>query len=93
MVQLIWPFCLLYLFSCFGHILIFLFIVICEMVTTEFMQLYNGVCKLDWYLISMDKRKMFPCIILITQQPIILHSFVQFLCTREAFKNVSGFFV
>lgn len=78
LVQLIWSYLDIFVYCNFG-----------ESVTDEFIEIYNGVCQLDWYLIPMEFRKCLPYIMLITHEPVILHGFGQFLCTREAFKNVS----
>lgn len=78
-IQLFWSYTSLFIFCEFG-----------ERETNEFAKLNDSIYHIKWYSCPLKIKRNLPFIIKNTQQMVILQSYGQFFCTREAFKNVSN---
>lgn len=70
------------------YVLIFIFCELGERVSTEYNRILDEIEQSNWYSLPMELQRMFPFVIIIAQEPTILHGFGNCLCTRESFKNV-----
>lgn len=84
LVKLIEP-CFLIFWS---FALVFLFCNVGESVTTQFNSIHRTIYECDWYLYPNNLQRILPTIMVSTQKPVILRSFGNVDCTREAFKSV-----
>lgn len=62
---------------------------ICERVNRAFDKCSTAVEQLDWYRFPTKIQRIFPLILLITQQPIEITCFGGTICNRDTFKRVS----
>lgn len=67
---------------------IFLYCELGKAVTDEFINFDEDLCQCKWYLLSADIQRMMIIFMNDSQQPVLLHGFGNFTCTRDSFKNV-----
>lgn len=63
----------------------------CELsgrISTEFEQINYHIDQFDWYLFSLDMKKMLIIIMANAQQPVDVGGFGSFPCNRETFEKV-----
>lgn len=76
-----WAFSLLGTFCEFG-----------EMVTKQYDKFYDELCRINWYLLPIEIRKILIIVLIETQRPTIIKGYGNIPCTREAFKMVYKLF-
>lgn len=67
-------------------------LIACEIgqrLNSAFERINIAIDQLDWYLLPIELKRIFPMIVGITQQPIELDCFGSITCTRSVFKEVS----
>lgn len=67
---------------------ILIFCEVSEKITNIFVEIYNEIEQIKWYLFTMDKRRIFAAIIGFSQKPVTLEGFGSIRGSRDAFKNV-----
>lgn len=63
----------------------------CELpgrVSTEFQNISDLINEFEWYLFSLEMKKMLPIIMANAQEPVDFKCFGNFACNRETFKKV-----
>lgn len=57
-------------------------------VSSAFEETNRSICKLNWYLLPIEKWKLLPIVIAGAHQPVSFTVFGSILCSREDFKMV-----
>lgn len=66
-------------------------LVSCELgqrMTNAFGEIGNEMSQYDWYLYPLKWKRMFPTLLIISQQPVYLECFGSNACLRDSFKKV-----
>lgn len=61
-----------------------------QQINYAFAGIYSTVDHLNWYLLPIKLKRIFPMIIGITQQPIEMECFGSVTCVRPVFKDVNN---
>lgn len=61
-----------------------------QRINYAFDRIYSTVDQLDWYMLPLELKRLFPMIIGITQQPIEMECFGSITCVRPVFKDVNN---
>lgn len=73
-----WSFCTMFVFCHFG-----------EIMSTRFDEIDNAMSQNEWYLFPIRTQRVFPLVISVTQQPVVICGFGNLLLTHDSFKRVS----
>lgn len=76
-INTIYPCCMLLFFCESG-----------EQISERFNDIYELICRMDWYTFPIEFQRIMPIILIGTQKPIELNGFGNVPCTRENFKSV-----
>lgn len=60
-----------------------------ERLNTEFMEVFQLIEQLKWYLFPTKVRKLLPFIMISVQEPVNIECFASISCCRDTFKRVS----
>lgn len=58
--------------------------------THQFNQFNERFCNCDWYLFPIEMQHIYAIGLVGVQQPVIIEGYANTVCTRDAFKKVTG---
>lgn len=74
------------LFFSFGQVFVF-----CELgfqISNRFEDVYDEICRFDWYFLPTELQHTWQIVIMVAQEPVELVSFGNIVCNRDTFKRV-----
>lgn len=59
-----------------------------ELVSSQYDQFYEKLCKCDWFLVSVEMQRVLMIVMTNSQQPIFIRGYANIVCIRNTLKTV-----